>query len=191
MRVRALTPIAVSLAAVSLALSSCMFIPPSVFDELHQSGSMREPEGGPTFALVNTAGDTIGSVRMWESPGAVTFRIEAEGLPHGVHGLHIHSVGRCDAPSFETAGPHWNPGGRQHGIENPAGQHLGDLINVTVAANGVVQQTVPLFGASFTTLYDAAGDGSSLILHAAADDYRTDPSGNSGARIACAVFASD
>ena len=146
----------------------------------------REPQGGPTFALVNTAGQSIGSVRMWESPGAVTFRVEASGLPMGIHGVHVHAVGRCDAPGFTTAGSHWNPLNRKHGAENPAGPHAGDLPNVTVAANGVLGETVALPGASFASLNDA--DGSALVIHADRDDLRTDPSGNSGARIACAVI---
>lgn len=175
-------------AILSLTLTGCQFIPPSVFDQLHDAGATRDPQGGPTFPLIGTSGQTLGTVRMWESPGAVTFRIEARGLPHGVHGLHVHATGRCDRPDFVSAGAHWNPSGRQHGIENPAGPHLGDMVNITVAANGAVQQTVPLLGASFAALYDASGDGSAVVIHADPDDYRTDPSGNSGARIACAVL---
>ena len=145
-----------------------------------------EPQGGAPVALVNAGGQSIGSVRAWQTAGGVTFRIEATGLPHGVHGLHVHAVGRCDPPDFKTAGAHWNPAGRQHGMNNPAGPHAGDLPNVEVAANGVLGATVTLPGASMATLIDA--DGAALVLHASADDYVTDPSGNSGARIACAVL---
>ena len=146
-----------------------------------------EPVGGPTFALVNPAGQAIGSVRMWETPGGVTFRIGAAGLPHGIHGLHVHSVGRCDPPGFATSGAHFNPDGRSHGFNNPAGPHRGDLPNVTVSANGVLQEAVSLPGASFGSLLDS--DGAALVIHARADDYATDPSGNSGDRIACGVIA--
>lgn len=146
-----------------------------------------EPEGGPSFALVNTAGQPLGSVRMWETPGGVTFRINAAGLPHGIHGIHVHSVGRCEGPAFASAGPHWNPAGKKHGFNNPAGPHAGDLPNVTVAANGVLQEAVTLPGASFATLLDA--DGAALVIHAKQDDYVTDPSGNSGDRIACGVIS--
>jgi Cu-Zn family superoxide dismutase len=107
-------------------------------------------------------------------------------LPHGLHGIHVHSVGRCDPPDFASAGPHWNPLGRHHGLNNPAGPHAGDMRNVEVAANGVLGATVVLPGANLDSLLDA--DGASLVLHADADDYVTDPSGNSGARIACAVI---
>lgn len=147
-----------------------------------------EPRGGPAFAMINAAGQSVGTVTAWESPGAVTFRIRASGLPHGLHGLHVHSAGRCDPPGFASAGPHWNPTQRQHGLQNPAGPHVGDLPNVSVAANGVLSETVTLAGASFAALLDA--DGAALVLHAVADDYRTDPSGNSGDRIACAVLSS-
>jgi Cu-Zn family superoxide dismutase len=142
--------------------------------------------------LVNGSGQTIGSVRAWQTTGGVTFRIYATGLQHGVHGIHVHSVGRCDGPDFASAGPHWNPAARKHGMNNPAGPHAGDLPNVTVAANGVLGETVTLTGASLTGPGPAGvlidGDGASLVIHANADDYLTDPSGNSGARIACAVI---
>jgi Cu-Zn family superoxide dismutase len=147
-----------------------------------------EPQGGPVFALVNSAGQSVGSVRMWETPGGVTFRVSASGLPHGNHGIHVHSAGRCDPPKFDSAGPHWNPSGAKHGFNNPAGPHRGDLPNITVAANGVVNEAVSLAGASVATMLDA--DGAALVLHAAPDDYATDPSGNSGERIACAVISS-
>jgi Cu-Zn family superoxide dismutase len=145
-----------------------------------------EPTGGAPMALVNAAGQSIGSVRAWQTAGGVTLRIDATGLPHGVHGIHVHSVGRCDPPDFASAGPHWNPLAKQHGMNNPAGAHAGDLPNVDVAANGVLGATVTVPGASMASLLDA--EGASLVIHAAADDYVTDPSGNSGARIACAVL---
>jgi len=136
--------------------------------------------------LVNSAGQSIGTVRAWQTAGGVSFRISASGLPHGLHGVHVHAVGRCDPPDFKTAGAHWNPAGKQHGMNNPGGPHAGDLPNVEAAANGVLNATVTLAGASMASLLEA--DGAALVVHAAADDYKTDPSGNSGARIACAVL---
>ncbi|MEO6582102.1 MAG: superoxide dismutase family protein [Sphingomicrobium sp.] len=146
-----------------------------------------EPVGGPQFALVGSGGQVLGQVRMWETPGGVTFRIGAAGLAHGLHGVHVHGVGRCDAPGFTTAGPHFNPAAAKHGFNNPAGPHAGDLANITVAANGVLAEAVTLAHASFASLLDA--DGAALVIHAHADDYATDPSGNSGDRIACAVIS--
>jgi Cu-Zn family superoxide dismutase len=152
-----------------------------------------EPQGGAPVALVNANGQPVGTVRAWQTAGGVTFRIDATGLPHGVHGLHVHSVGRCDPPDFASAGPHWNPAARKHGMNNPLGPHAGDLPNVEVAANGVLGTTVTLPGATLVGGVGASGalidaDGAALVLHAQADDYVTDPSGNSGARIACAVL---
>lgn len=155
--------------------------------------SWEEPKGGAPMALVNSAGASIGTVRAWQTAGGLAFRVDAAGLPHGVHGVHVHGVGRCDPPDFASAGPHWNPAARKHGIGSPQGPHAGDLPNVEVAANGVIGQTVTLPGANIFAppgtpgaLLDA--DGAALVIHAAADDYKTDPSGNSGARIACAVI---
>jgi Cu-Zn family superoxide dismutase len=157
---------------------------PLAFSGCYTTG---EPEGGPQFALVGPSGQVLGQVRMWETPGGVTFRIGAAGLPHGIHGIHVHGVGRCEGPAFASAGPHWNPAGHKHGFNNPAGPHAGDLPNVTVSANGVLAEAVTLPGASFATLLDA--DGAALVIHARADDYVTDPSGNSGDRIACGVIS--
>ena len=130
-----------------------------------------EPPGGAPMALINAAGVQIGTVRAWQTTGGVTFRIVAEGLPHGVHGLHVHSVGRCDAPDFASAGPHWNPTAHKHGLNNPEGPHAGDLRNVNVAANGVLGETVTLSGASLTAPVGTPGalldaDGAALVIHA-------------------------
>ena len=148
-----------------------------------------EPVGGPPIPLLSQSGQSLGMVRAWQTAGGVGLRIEASGLPHGVHGIHVHSVGLCDGPKFESAGPHWNPAARKHGLSNPAGPHGGDIPNVTVAANGVLSTVVTVPGASLSagSLVDA--DGAALIIHASADDNVTDPSGNSGERIACAILA--
>ena len=146
-----------------------------------------DPRYALTVPLVGTAGEALGTVSLWESPGGVGMRLAATGVAHGLRGIHVHEVGRCEGPAFESAGAHWNPASRQHGLNNPAGPHAGDLPNVSVSANGVVNQSLVLSGASLAALSDA--DGSALVIHAATDDMVTDPSGNSGARIACAVIA--
>ena len=145
------------------------------------------PVAAPPVALVNSGGQTIGSVIASQTSGGVTLAISTAGLPHGLHGLHVHQVGRCDLPGFDSAGPHWNPGSRKHGFNNPQGPHAGDLPNITASSSGVSRETAVLAGASLQGLADA--DGSALVIHAQADDYLTDPSGNSGGRIACAVLA--
>ena len=147
-----------------------------------------EPVGGPAIPLVNQAGQSVGTVSAWQTAGGVGLRIHASGLPHGVHGIHVHSVGRCEGPKFETAGPHWNPANRNHGLSNPAGPHAGDIPNVTVAANGVLSTVVTVAGASLSADSLSDADGAALVIHAGADDNVTDPSGNSGDRIACAIL---
>ena len=148
-----------------------------------------EPQGGPPIALVNAAGQPVGTVSAWQTAGGVGLRVQASGLPHGVHGIHVHAVGRCEGPKFESAGPHWNPATQKHGLSNPAGPHAGDLPNVTVAANGVLSTIVTVAGADLGAAGLGDADGAALVIHAAADDNMTDPSGNSGDRIACAVLA--
>lgn len=139
--------------------------------------------GAPRVALVNAAGTTTGSAQAIAQPGGAYLRISVQGLSPGEHGMHLHAVGRCDAPGFQTAGAHWNPDARQHGHLNPQGPHLGDLPNLTVSANGHGAINFRIAG-----LIDDA-DGTALVVHAAPDDFKTDPSGNSGDRIACAVLA--
>lgn len=108
--------------------------------------------------------------------------VAAEDLPAGPHGLHLHAVGRCDGPDFASAGPHWNPTNRKHGSESPDGPHRGDFPNLQIGADGRGVATLALPPGFLDE------DGAALVIHAGPDDYRTDPSGNSGARIACAVL---
>ena len=130
------------------------------------------------------------TARAWQTGDAVRVQIMAMNMVPGTYGAHIHMVGRCDAPGFESAGGHWNPTSHQHGKDNPRGMHKGDLPNLVIGRDGrgAVEVTIPhaSLGAEANQLVDA--DGAALVIHASADDYRTDPSGNSGARIACGVF---
>src|SRR3954469_11248969 len=136
----------------------------------------REPAGGAPSPLIDSTGRQIGTVVAWQTSGGISFRVSASGLPHGLHGIHVHPIGRCDPPDFASAGTHWNPAGKQHGLNNPQGPHAGDLPNVEVAANGVLNQTVVLPNATMAQLLDA--DGSSIMIHAQADDYVSQPAGN-------------
>jgi Cu-Zn family superoxide dismutase len=127
-----------------------------------------------------------------QTAAGLSVHVEAAGLQAGTYGVHLHALGRCEAPAFASAGAHWNPTVRQHGRDNPAGPHLGDLPNLVVGGDGrgAIDFTVAgaaLTGAGANALLDA--DGAAVLVHAQADDYRTDPSGNSGARIACGVLA--
>ena len=141
--------------------------------------------------LRDASGKSVAHATLRDGVDGVTVDIEATGLAAGTYGAHVHAVGRCDPPEFTTAGSHWNPTGRQHGRDNPQGAHLGDLPNLVVDANGrgsigFTISAASLRGAGGSALLD--GDGASVVVHAAADDYRTDPSGNSGARKACGVI---
>ena len=154
--------------------------------------SMAPAESGPASATaqLRDAGGRVLAQATAEAAGdAVRVRIEASGLAQGAYGAHVHAVGRCDAPGFTTAGPHWNPTGQQHGKDNPQGMHRGDLPNLMVGTDGrgSFEYTIP--GASLSgddAMLD--GDGAAIVVHQSPDDYRTDPSGNSGARIACGVL---
>lgn len=139
--------------------------------------------------LRNASGTIIGTVAVLRTGDVLSLTVAAKGLPSGAHGIHLHAVGRCDAPDFASAGGHLNPSQRQHGTLNPAGQHMGDLPNLNVDSSGVGALTVPLVGAVAdleSSMFDA--DGTAVVIHAGPDDYKTDPSGNSGGRIACAVL---
>ncbi|MBO9499853.1 MAG: superoxide dismutase family protein [Novosphingobium sp.] len=130
-----------------------------------------------------------GTAQLLASGSQVNISIAVVGLSPGVHGVHLHMTGSCEAPDFASAGGHLNPAGHQHGANNPAGPHLGDLPNITVGSAGTGTVSATLSGTRdevLAQLFD--GDGTAVVVHANADDYRTDPSGNSGGRIACGVL---
>ena len=144
-----------------------------------------------SVAMKASNGRDIGTLRITDAAQALSISGTLRGLPPGTHGVHIHMVGRCDAPSFETAGAHWNPTGRQHGSKNQQGPHLGDLTNITVGADSTANILGVTRGGSLrgmNMLMDM--DGAAIVVHQSADDYSTDPSGNSGGRIACGVISS-
>ena len=167
-----------------LAVAGCV---PGPRAQTAAAAASRIVASGP---IATASGGAVGVARIIQAAdGSLSLGLELARYPAGVYGIHVHAVGRCDAPDFASAGAHWNPGMRQHGRTNPLGTHNGDLPNVTVGRNGMVMQTYPLPGALTGSdgLLDA--DGAAFIIHASPDDNRTDPSGNSGARIACAVLA--
>ncbi|MDT8758912.1 superoxide dismutase family protein [Sphingomonas psychrotolerans] len=136
--------------------------------------------------IVNPAGEKIGTAVAEEVDGAIRVIVEAGNLPEGPHGTHVHAVGKCTGPDFASAGPHWNPTAHQHGKENPAGPHAGDMPNLDIGTGGRDRTIFTLPGGTYQQLLDE--DGAAIVIHAKADDYKTDPSGNSGGRIACGVF---
>lgn len=160
-----------------LALTGCETIDELPTERLGQA-TIRLADGRPG-----------GTAQLLASGSGVSITIAVAGMTPGTHGVHLHMVGACDAPEFTTAGSHLNPGMKQHGSENPAGAHLGDLPNLIVGASGTGTVSATLAGAReqvLAQIFDA--DGTAVVVHANPDDYRTDPSGNSGARIACGVL---
>lgn len=132
----------------------------------------------------DATGRELGELTISEDAGRVSVRGTLHSLPPGEHGVHLHTAARCDPP-FASAGGHWNPSEKQHGLENPAGPHFGDLPNLTVESDSTVTFHFTATEGSLVALLDF--DGASLIVHADRDDLRTDPSGNSGDRIACGI----
>lgn len=152
------------------------------------------PMIGPTQQARTIALDVEQTARadieLTEVDTGVRMVVRGYGLSAGVHGVHIHQFGHCEGTEFESAGPHWNPLDRQHGRDNPAGQHLGDLPNLIIGEDGTGVLEGMVNGARIAggdyPILDA--DGAAVIVHLYPDDYRTDPSGNSGARVACGVL---
>ncbi|MCC7106732.1 MAG: superoxide dismutase family protein, partial [Chloroflexi bacterium] len=141
--------------------------------------------------LKHANGDAIGTATFTQDANGVRLSLQFQDLQPGTHGIHIHTVGTCDASDFSTAGGHFNPTSAQHGLDNPSGPHAGDLPNLEVPASGsgtyqAVDSRVSL-GTGANSLFDA--DGSALVIHAGPDDNVADPAGNSGARIACGTIA--
>jgi len=143
-------------------------------------------ETAATAGMQNLDGQSVGQVRLQETPNGLIVTAELTGLPEGPHGFHIHAVGQCEAP-FQSAGGHFNPDGHQHGMQNPQGRHAGDLPNIHVPASGELTVEYFLVGLSLDDLFGT--DGTSMVVHAGADDYATDPAGDAGDRIACGVVS--
>lgn len=137
--------------------------------------------------LTGPSGMNRGTASFTQLDEGVRVVIEAEGLTPGVHGAHIHETGSCIAPDFSSAGGHWNPFNREHGRDNPAGRHMGDMPNIIIGQDGTGLLEVVLEGATIdggrAALLD--DDGSAVMIHAGPDDYRTDPAGAAGPRVAC------
>jgi Cu-Zn family superoxide dismutase len=140
--------------------------------------------------IVNAQGQKIGTATIRPSGSGVHINVEVSKLPPGVHGVHIHMVGKCEGPAFTTAGAHFNPTSKKHGKDNPEGPHAGDLLNIEVAADGTGKASLSdsnvALGGGPNSLFPESG--TALVIHEKPDDYKTDPAGDSGARIACGVI---
>lgn len=140
--------------------------------------------------LKDPGGKEVGAATFTRGEGGVKVDVKVAGLTPGKHGIHIHAVGKCEGPEFKSAGGHFNPFGKKHGLRNPEGLHAGDLPNLEVGKDGKARAT---FIAKGATLGEGEGslfgpEGTALVIHADPDDEKTDPAGASGARIACGVI---
>ncbi len=140
--------------------------------------------------MKDAQGKAIGTVIVWQQGPGVALQINLHGLPPGEHAIHFHTNAKCDAPDFKSAGAHFNPENKKHGLENPEGHHAGDMVNFTVDAKGRAKAKLEDKDASLLegnhSLF--SNGGTAIVIHAKADDMKTDPSGNSGDRIACGVI---
>jgi Cu-Zn family superoxide dismutase len=147
---------------------------------------------GVKVELKDAQGNSIGTAKIEPIISGVEVKLDLHGLPPGEHGIHFHQNPKCDPPDFKSAGPHFNPEKHQHGLQNPLGHHAGDMLNITAGSNGKVKTEVSDNDVTLGPVSDPhslfANGGTALMIHAKADDMKTDPSGNSGDRIACGVI---
>ena len=172
------TPVLISLSLSAILVAGCV---PSV------SGGTK---AAAVADLVDATGKPAGTATVTESTDGLWLDVSVKGVTAGAHGLHVHTVGKCDAPDFASAGGHWNPTAHQHGHKNPQGPHAGDAPNLVANAKGAGRLKTWLGAGLITTgatpLLDT--DGAAVVLHADADDEMSDPSGKSGKRILCGVL---
>jgi Cu-Zn family superoxide dismutase len=165
---------------------------PALVASVAAASASGQPQPSAKAVLHHAAGVVLGTLTLTPTVRGTAVQINGtlKPLPPGVHAFHIHTVGKCDPPDFTSAGGHLNPAGKQHGKDNPNGAHLGDLPNFEVVADGVgnISYAVPdiTLGDGPNSLFHPGG--TALVIHANPDDYKTDPTGNAGARIACGVI---
>jgi Cu-Zn family superoxide dismutase len=167
---------------------TCYFL--TGFSEKAIAETDSKAENELEIPMQNAQGKMIGRALLSQNSEGVKIRITVSGLKPGLHGIHFHEKGSCIGPDFSSAGAHFNPRGKQHGLANPQGYHAGDLRNLLVNKKG--QANMELFSTAVTLDRDQPGSliqagGTSLVIHEQTDDMRTDPTGNSGSRIACGV----
>jgi len=139
--------------------------------------------------LKDAQGKSVGDVIVWDQGAGVALELKLHDLTPGEHAIHFHQVPKCEAPDFKSAGGHFNPESKKHGFDSPDGHHAGDMKNFTVGSDG--KASVKLEDNDVTLKdgpHSLLSNGAAIVVHAKADDYKTDPSGNSGDRVACGVI---
>ena len=146
---------------------------------------------GVKVDLSDGSGKSVGTAELSPAAQGVTIRLNLKELTPGEHAIHVHTVAKCEGPAFTSAGPHLNPDMKHHGLQNPDGPHAGDMPNFTVAADGTAKTTVVAPGVTMGGDSHSvfSNGGTALVIHAKADDMKSDPAGNAGDRIACGVIA--
>ena len=168
-------------ATATLALAGCAGMGGGSTEKL--------PAADASAQLLDARGADRGRADFYKTATGLRIELVARGFAPGTYGMHVHTTGQCTPPDFASAGGHWNPTGAQHGRDNPMGAHHGDLPNLVIEDGAIGRATLTLVGTRLTGeggLLDA--DGAAFVIHAKADDMKTDPSGNSGARVACGVI---
>jgi Cu-Zn family superoxide dismutase len=159
----------------------------STFSLLSATGTAKA--NGITIDIKDGKGKDVGTVKIKSIAVGVELKLNLRGLLPGEHAIHFHQSAKCEAPDFKSAGPHFNPDGKQHGLDNPQGAHAGDMLNFMVDDKGKAKATVVNkdvnLGKDTHSLYSSGG--TSLVIHAKPDDMKTDPAGNAGDRIACGL----
>jgi len=138
----------------------------------------------------DASGKDVGTVNIKPSGPGVSLKLDLHGLAPGEHAIHFHQNPKCEAPDFKSAGPHFNPDAKKHGLENPEGAHAGDMLNFTADDKGNARATIVNKGVNLGSdaHYLYANGGAAIVIHAKPDDMKTDPAGNAGDRIACGVI---
>ncbi|MGL4818551.1 MAG: superoxide dismutase family protein [Bacilli bacterium] len=154
-------------------------------------GCAAKPPNVIKVTIINSDADEIGEAKLQQRSNGVELELNVSNLPPGEHGMHIHEKGVCTAPDFASAGGHFNPEGKQHGLLNPKGAHAGDLPNLVVDKYGKAKMSILIPDVTFQhgKMSLISKEGTSLVIHERADDGKTDPAGDSGPRIACGVIS--